>query len=132
MEPADVEGNWVQQAVELHAGFFVDVYFGESRQSGLFKQKQKPADPAWSGWLDAFVGRWPRIRLWLERDFGRLGEHGAAAATRWSDVVQPSLVPSSAEAWELTCRFAWQPDDDPHFFNFTIVGDQTQGFTVDG
>jgi hypothetical protein len=125
-------GIWVQHGVELHPGFSVKILFGIASQGSFFTKRPKPINPEWPGWLAALRGRWPNIRPNLEEAFAELARHADKGPTTWSHIVSPSLTPFSDEEWELGCNFSWQTAEDSHlYFRFHLVGDRSQGVSID-
>ncbi|MCC6332586.1 MAG: hypothetical protein IT380_01200 [Myxococcales bacterium] len=132
MELIEDDGKWVLHQVELHPGFRAKIIFGPAREAGLFGKKPRAADPAWPGWLEALKARWPRIQAALEPVLTELGDNAGKGPTTWANVVAPSLRPTSADAWELSCTFSWQTEADAHLhFTFPIVGEESQGVSID-
>ena len=90
--------------------------------------------------FSALVRDWPKLKPLVEEDAAELQSNyldapPAAAATRpriWDAMLEPSIRCLADGNYELTCRFTWQTNDDPHTVTFYVEDGEPRGSSIDG
>jgi hypothetical protein len=110
------------QRVLLHDGFSVDVSATDQ------------------GALAALLRDWSELRPQLAEEAFELRASyvesdlppDATPDGIWDTMLDASMRCLSAGNYELSCRFTWQKQDDPHVVTFHLEDGQSRGETVDG
>jgi hypothetical protein len=78
---------------------------------------------------------WPSIVDEIAHAVAELRDNytdGHGSGDLWSQVVDPTIIPTGPRGLELVCTFTWQNAADPHVITLMVVDGEVVGYTADG
>ena len=78
---------------------------------------------------------WPSIMNGIASGIAELRDNytnGKGTGDVWSQIVEPTIIPTGPRGLELVCTFTWQGADDPHVITLMVVDGELIGYTADG